>query len=834
RGRESGITIDDVRKDILVRDDLVVADRSDAVLARVTTTQAIEEESALLRAVERGRSRARTLAVSSQIRGLGEDQVRVARHVLGSSDRVLAVEGMAGTGKTRVLAYVRERAEEGGWRVRGFAPTGTAAELLRESGIASVTVAAGLREPLASGRQPQLWIVDEAGLLSSHQARELLDRAEKAEAKVVLVGDRQQHRAVEAGSPFALLIDRGGLATERLDVIRRQTDERLRETVLAASEAGGAHRAVQLLEKAGRVVEIPDARLRHEAIARDFIADGGRGVVIAPTNAERDDLNRRIREALIEAGRVERRSMKSLVMVRRDLTREQKGRASTYAVGDVLRFVRAGNGIEAGERARVISIDERRNLLRLQLEASHLPRVVNPRERRAFELIRLERRRFAVGDRVQFRERDRALDVANGTLGTIRKLDPERGVATIEVAGRSVRLDLAEPRALDHAYALTSHRSQGLSRERAYLTVDTSHSEELVNRRQFYVSVSRAVKDARVYTDDRLALSRVLSREQVREGALELLDRAPVKTRIERLRSETALDLVGSSHEGGERERGAGRTPGSDRRGPDLHRGADTPGRGAEGAGRAPGRASGPERGRAQGADRVPGQDGAGPAGASRGESRGPGRGGRQDRGADDSGRDASRGSAGRDGRTSPERDAEARPAANDPRASGDAGRRLPGRPGGQLALWRDDEPAVGRNRGRDERREDRTVGAEAKREEDQQAPRHAGALTRVDIERSADLQRRYAAEYAAMLRVIGDRDVAREAALLNLRALLSDQQRIVPLDVRLPPDRLADAVARGKDDLAAIRRGVSSLVEREQPARLERLPLRPHLERER
>jgi len=103
-----------------------------------------------------------------------------------------------------------------------------------------------------------------------------------------------------------------------------------------------------------------------------------------------------------------------------------------------------------------------------------------------------------------------------------------------------------------------------------------------------------------------------------------------------------------------------------------------------------------------------------------------------------------------------------------------------------------------------------------------------------VDIERSADLQRRYAAEYAAMLRVIGDRDVAREAALLNLRALLSDQQRIVPLDVRLPPDRLADAVARGKDDLAAIRRGVSSLVEREQPARLERLPLRPHLERER
>src|SRR6267142_481530 len=109
--------------------------------------------------------------------------------------------------------------------------------------------------------------------------------------------------------------------------------------------------------------------------------------------------------------------------------------------------------------------------------------------------------------------------------------------------GRSLRVDLKEPRALDHAYAVTSHRSQGLSRERVYLTVDTSHSEELVNRRQFYVSVSRAVEDARVYTDNRLALSRVVSREQGRESALEVLDRVPRRSRAELLRSETPLDV---------------------------------------------------------------------------------------------------------------------------------------------------------------------------------------------------------------------------------------------------------------------------------------------------
>jgi ATP-dependent exoDNAse (exonuclease V) alpha subunit len=312
------------------------------------------------------------------------------------------------------------------------------------------------------------------------------------------------------------------------------------------------------------VVEIPDLRLRHEAITRDFIVDGGRGVVIAPSNAERADLNRRIREALIEAGRVERKSVKAAVVVRVDLTREQRGRAGSYSVGDTLRFVRGGGRIEAGERARVVSIDERKNLLRLELETSRLPRLINPRHRRAFEVERVEQRRFAVGDRIQFRERDRALDVANGTVGTIKKLDHERAVATVEVGPRRFRLDLKEPKALDHAYAVTSHKSQGLSRERVYLAVDTSHSEELVNRRQFYVGISRAVEDARVYTDDRGALSRAVSREQGRESALSVLDRAPAReTRAAALWRETALDLAGRTH---------GRSDGKGRAAPAIER----------------------------------------------------------------------------------------------------------------------------------------------------------------------------------------------------------------------------------------------------------------------
>jgi len=817
RGRDRGVTIEDVRKEVSCRDDLVVADRADAVLARVTTSQAIEEERALLAAVERGRGRGPTVLAPERAGGLGEDQLRVARHILESPDRHVAVEGKAGTGKTKALSYVCERATEAGWSVRGFAPTTTAAAALREGGIDATTVAAALTESLSLKREPQLWIVDEAGLLSSRQARELLDRAEKVGAKVVLVGDRQQHRAVEAGSPFALLIDRAGIATERLDVIRRQRNEGLRETVLAASEVGGASRAVQLLEQAGRVVEIPDARLRHEAIARDFIADGGRGVVIAPSNAERQDLNRRVREALIEAGRVEKKSVKAPVVVRQDLTREQKGRAASYGVGDVLRFVRGGGNIEAGGRARVISIDEKRNLLRLELEKSRLVRVINPRHRRAFEVERVEQRRFAVGDRIQFRERDRGSDVANGTIGTIRKLDHERSIATLEVGPRRLRLDLKEPHALDHAYAVTSHRSQGLSRERVYLTVDTSHSEELVNRRQFYVSVSRAVEDARVYTDDRSALSRAVSREQSRESALSVLDRVPAReTRAAALRGETALDLERSSHGRSDgRERGDGRALGSDRRGQDPDRGPHAPGRGAEGPARTAGGASGPERSRLASADRVPGQGPAGPARPGRAAGPEAERGGGADRPVLERPRGADAGSAGRGGRPPMERDAASRALADGRLASGDAARGLPGRPGGQLPLWRGNEREDVNGRSREQGHEERTRGTTPSRN---QAEPRTRALSREELAQSADLQRRYAQEYASMLRVVSDREVAKEAARVNVSALVAGQPRIVPFEERFSVAKLRSALTRGGEDLGVIRRAVSWLIERTAP----------------
>lgn len=75
------------------------------------------------------------------------------------------------------------------------------------------------------------------------------------------------------------------------------------------------------------------------------------------------------------------------------------------------------------------------------------------------------------------------------------------------------------------------------------------------------------------------------------------------------------------------------------------------------------------------------------------------------------------------------------------------------------------------------------------------------------------------------MLRVIPDRELAKEAARLNVSALASGQRRIVPAEERVSVEKLRDALGRGGEDLGTIRRAVSRLLDRAVPA-IERLRL--------
>jgi ATP-dependent exoDNAse (exonuclease V) alpha subunit len=139
-----------------------------------------------------------------------------------------------------------------------------------------------------------------------------------------------------------------------------------------------------------------------------------------------------------------------------------------------------------------------------------------------------ENRTIAVGDRLQWREPDNKRRIANGQYGTITRLD-QRDIEVQFDTGRKLSMPLSDARKVDLGYASTSHASQGATFDRAVLNIDSRRSPELVNDRSWYVGISRARLDVRVYTDDLEHMRRAVSRTQKKELALDVVTQRPTR-----------------------------------------------------------------------------------------------------------------------------------------------------------------------------------------------------------------------------------------------------------------------------------------------------------------
>ena len=386
-----------------------------------------------------------------------------------------------------------------------------------------------LASPLPDRAPKELWIIDESSLLGTRQMNALLHKAREAGAgRVVFVGDQRQHHAIEAGRPIHQM-QQAGMPVARLETIRRQLDPGLREAVTLASR-GEIGQAIALLEHQGRIREIVDPNERHATIAREYLAAheaAEKVLVVSPSNDERRQLNAAIRAALKDRGHIGSDGREQIVLVNRDLTRPQRKRAQSYEVGDVLRFRRgsARLGIDRGSYARIEAIDPERNQMVVRDERGKAVSY-DPSRLSGVEVFHQERRVLGAGDRIQSRAPDRALGVANGECATIIAIDDHSARLRID-NGREISAAINRLKHIDYGYASTSHSSQGATVDRVIVNIDTLRSVELVNRKQFYVSISRARHAATIYTDDRSALQRAVSRTREKSIALERLNLNP-------------------------------------------------------------------------------------------------------------------------------------------------------------------------------------------------------------------------------------------------------------------------------------------------------------------
>jgi len=234
---------------------------------------------------------------------LSAEQTAALAHVAGDRDLALVI-GYAGSGKSTMLGLAREIWNRDGYRVRGVTLSGVAAENLEQgTAIPSQTIAS-LQQRWLQNRDRlthrDVLVIDEAGLIGSRQMHSLLVEAERAGAKLVMVGDPEQLQAIEAGAAFRALADRHGAI--EITAVQRQREDWQREATKALA-TGQTREALKAYGRAGRIEAHPTRMdARHglvEAWAQGRDQDPTTScIMLAATRADVEELNRLARMRL--------------------------------------------------------------------------------------------------------------------------------------------------------------------------------------------------------------------------------------------------------------------------------------------------------------------------------------------------------------------------------------------------------------------------------------------------------------------------------------------------------------------------------------------------------
>ena len=511
-----------------------IADDGPKAGRRFTTAATIKAESEIVQKVQDGQSRAPQIMPIEGAVPLADSrsyfnaaQKRVVEEVLTSRDRIQGLQGRAGSGKTSVLAAIREGAEQNGYAVEGFAPTSRAAKQLRDAGITADTLqrflTGGGLQAAGDPASKHLYMVDESSLASTQQIRDFLNKIAPQD-KVLLIGDTRQHQGVDAGKPFEQLQE-AGMRTAQLDQIVRQKDPELLKVVEHLSNSETAI-GIEMLSQQGRITEIVDPQERVAEIAKEYAAHPEKTLIVSPDNASRRAINQAVRQELQAAGVVDKTDHSMRVLTpRNDMTGADREWANRYEAGDVLHYTRGSKEYGIGPRsyARVVATKPKENLLTVERQDGQQV-TYDPSRLRGIAAYREIEREFSIGDKIQFTAPQRDLQVANRDLGVIQHIGDD-GKISVRVDGtkdRIVRFDADQMRHFDHGYAVTSHSSQGLTSERVLVNMDTKVHPELINSRFAYVSVSRASWDAQIFTNNTAVLAESLSRDVSKASALDV------------------------------------------------------------------------------------------------------------------------------------------------------------------------------------------------------------------------------------------------------------------------------------------------------------------------
>jgi conjugative relaxase-like TrwC/TraI family protein len=495
----------------------------------VTTAQALDTERRILASVDAGRGAVlpvlsatiaaenlQDFATARSGYALNAGQEAAGRMMFASHDRFVAIQGVAGAGKSSVLAPAARLFEAQGHKVIGLAVQNTLVRMLeRDTGIPSMTVARFIkaygtdtRAPVPESLKGSVLIVDEASMLANTDQLKLIEIANRHDvARLVFVGDARQLGAVDAGKPFALVQD-AGIQAARMDNNVRARDDTVRG-VAAAAQAGDVGKALQLL--GGKVIEAEGTVV--EQATKQWLSlpksERDQTMIFASGRRLRDAVNTSVQEGLLKRGELGQQGVQLQVLDRVNLTNEELRYSHHYLPGRVLelgrpiREQRLGAGTytvtEVDQNGRVQLRDEHGKAHRLT------PDRVRPEAKGAADtrlaLYDQKQRTIHAGDQIRWTANDHERGLLNADRAKVTAID-KRQVEVETSAGMKLALSVHDPMLAhtDLAYAYNAHMAQGMTADRAIVVME-SRDTKLLTRQNFLVSVTRVRDDLTIFVD---------------------------------------------------------------------------------------------------------------------------------------------------------------------------------------------------------------------------------------------------------------------------------------------------------------------------------------------
>ncbi len=500
----------------------------------VATKEMIALEKACLYLVEKQKNVLPPLMNASEItkildvhQKLTDGQRMALKLILTNEDRVIGIQGVAGTGKTTLLRTLNREARAAGYTLLGLSNSTAARQRLQlgsqdlsaeepclKTGIESLTTRKFLMiaekllkkdEALARLEYGgnRMLILDEASFTSTRELFALINVVQKLDIRLVMLGDYAQLNSVEAGRIFYLLLGSSMQSIALTENVRFASPKALQTMQLIYK--GQLGDALQNL--GASLVEIPDEKKRFDYIAKSYLEkpleERADTLVIMPRNEDRRVVNQRIHDGLKEQGYLKGVDFETTILVPVKTTDVEKQEIYGFEKNQWIRFNQKGINIDikSGEYCKVISKNySDRTLLLERINGEKLywsPERHTHQDRGALEVYELEKLSIMSNEKIRWLKNDEKRGIRNGETALVLSIhDNKMQVALMDGTEQTLDLSLQENQHWDCAYAATAHVAQGDNKPDTIAhgiggSEDAAQYPKITSTESFLVSVTR-------------------------------------------------------------------------------------------------------------------------------------------------------------------------------------------------------------------------------------------------------------------------------------------------------------------------------------------------------